>query len=121
MKLFVAVIEDDQESDASGAVAGELVTMPWDRCSDQECDCASTMVGLASGAATATFTVADLPHFTEQAVINAFTDGLARAGHIDPASELGLEAAKRFAIEHLEMAELLPEGGTYWAMHPPAA
>lgn len=95
--------------------------MPFDRCSDATCDCGHTMVGLASGESTATFTVAELPHFTEQDVIDAFTDGLARAGHIDPASDLGLETAKRFALEHMEMAELLPEGGTYWAMHPPAA
>ena len=121
MKLFVAVIEHDQPEGPSGAVAGELVTMPFDRCNDADCDCGHSMVGLASGETTTTFTVADLPHFTEQDVIDAFTDGLARAGHIDPGSDLGRETARRFAIEHLEMAELLPEGGTYWAMHPPAA
>jgi hypothetical protein len=122
MKVFVAMRPDQPEGwDFSDTVDGELVCMPFDRCGELICDCALTMVGLASGEATTTYTISELPHLNEELLVEAFIDGLAKQGHIDPGTDEGRAVGRDYAIEHIEMAALLPEGGIYRAIHPPAA
>lgn len=122
MKVFVATRPTQpDDGDFSDTVDGELVCMPFDRCGDDSCMCAHTMVGLASGEATTTFTVSYLPHLDESLVVEAFIDGLGKQGHLDPDTDEGRAVGRSYALEHIEMAALLPEGGVYWAMHPPAA
>ncbi len=122
MKVFVATRPSHPEGDDfSDTVDGELVCMPYDRCTNPTCQCGYTMVGLASGEATTTHTIVDLPHLDEALVVEAFLDGLGKQGHIDPDTDEGRALGREYAIEHFEMAALLPEGGIYRSIHPPAA
>lgn len=113
MKVFVAIRSTDPD-DVFETVEGELVYMPLDRCEDGRCSCKYTMVGLASGGVTTTFTVADLDHLSRDDLLVAFADGLAKAGH-----DLTDAEVAEVVDETTDIAGLLPEGGTYWAMHMP--
>lgn len=122
MKVFVATRPaHPDDDDFSRTVDGELVCMPFDRCDSFDCECSHTMVGLASGESTTTHTIVDLPHLDESLVVEAFIDGLGKQGHLDPETDEGRAMGRKYALEHIEIAALLPEGGIYRSIHPPAA
>ena len=82
------VLTATEELDAAGAgrdqaLAGELVAPVRTACSDERCGCARGFVGLASRRPSATATVVDLDHVTEDDLRDAVLDSLVRAGWLD--------------------------------------
>lgn len=117
MKVFVATRPTEPESEADDfchTVDGELVFLPTDFCDRPDCGCRRSMVGLGSGKATTTFTVADLPHLDRAALLEAFTEGFLRMGLADGRD---LDDVAGIVDEHIAMAKDLPVGGVYRAEH----
>ncbi len=115
MHVFVAIRPTEPEpDDFCHTVDGELVFLPTDFCDCPDCGCRRSVVGLGSGKATTTFTVADLPHLDRPALVEAFTEGFLRMGL---ACEHDLDVVADIVDEHLAMAKDLPVGGIYRAEH----
>lgn len=115
MKVFVATRPSEPEpEDFCHTVDGELVFLPTDFCDCPDCGCRKSVVGLGSGKATTTFTVADLPHFDRPTLLEAFTEGFLRMGL---AGEGELDVVADVVDEHIAMATGLPVGGIYRAEH----
>jgi hypothetical protein len=115
MQVFVAIRPTEPEpEDFCHTVDGELVFLPTDFCDCPDCGCRRSVVGLGSGKATTTFTVADLPHLDRPALVEAFTEGFLRMGL---AGDGDRSDVADIVDEHIAMARALPVGGIYRAEH----
>lgn len=115
MKVLVATRETqgERDDDFYFTVDGELVTPVVIACAHgDECSCRRGFPGLASGRATTTARVAELPEFTLVQLWQALSDSLERQGWLrlfpDP------DERDEFVAQHVRTIRLvcdtLPEG-----------
>ncbi len=108
--LVLVATRDGQgavDGDYCWAVEGELVTPVVAECaSGARCGCSRGFPGLASGKATTTAVVVDLPLLTKADLRNAVADSLERGGWVDllPPDEAD-EVIGEIIDEHVECIE----------------
>lgn len=86
MQVLVATndTQGHENGDYAFTVEGELVLAEVSECaSPEQCGCGRGFPGLASGKATTTAMVADLPHLSEADLRQAVADWLDRSGWAD--------------------------------------
>ncbi len=114
MRLLVATneLQGIRSDDYAWTVEGELVIAESTVCADPRCGCARGFSGLASSRATTTAMVVDLPHLGIDALREAVSDYLERAGWQDllAADDVGESTGEIIAEivdEHVETIDVI--------------